>query len=420
MKIIVSHPTGNANVRAAVKGLQRAGILYRFYTTVACFQHSWYYKLLKGPLSPFRKRTFDEELAAYIKTHPLNELGRMLSDKLNIKKWLTHDTGRFSVHKIYQNLDRFIAKELEEAQKKGVDFVYAYEDGALLSFRGAKKIGITCVYDLPIGYWRSMHSYLNDEREFRPDWASTLNGFRDTESKLLCKDEELSLADHIFVASSFTKETLLSYPGTLAKISVIPYAFPNPFLERQYDSMQGRKMKLLFVGGLSQRKGIANILEAVKDLSARVELTIIGKKITDDCVPLNNGLKVHRYIPSLPHNEILMEMRNHDVFLFPSLFEGFGLVVTEAMSQGTPVITTNRTCGPDLIVHGSNGWIVEAASSKALRIQIERLLEFPEEIERNGRNALDTARKRPWSVYEMELANAMQNLENDTLNNDKF
>ena len=57
-------------------------------------------------------------------------------------------------------------------------------------------------------------------------------------------------------------------------------------------------------------------------------------------------------------------MREHDVFVFPSLFEGFGLVITESMSQGTPVITTDRTAGPDLIKNDENGWLLKQVQHK--------------------------------------------------------
>ena len=100
-------------------------------------------------------------------------------------------------------------------------------------------------------------------------------------------------------------------------------------------------------------------------------------------------------------------MQEHDVLLFPSLFEGFGLVITEAMSQGTPVITTDRTAGPDLIDHGENGWIVEAGSTLALKTCIEQLIEKPETIVKVGKAAIETARKRPWEVYGKELAEAI-------------
>jgi len=96
------------------------------------------------------------------------------------------------------------------------------------------------------------------------------------------------------------------------------------------------------------------------------------------------------------------------VLLFPSLFEGFGLVITEAMSQGTPVITTDRTAGPDLIKHGQNGWLIKAASTEALTNAIENLLSQPEQIAEAGRAAQVTAAQRPWSVYGRELAAAVR------------
>ena len=77
-------------------------------------------------------------------------------------------------------------------------------------------------------------------------------------------------------------------------------------------------------------------------------------------------------------------MREHDVFVFPSLFEGFGLVITEAMSQGVPVITTDRTAGPDLIQDGVDGWIVPAGSSIAIKEVLYKILENPELIKQFG------------------------------------
>src|SRR5206468_9345000 len=98
------------------------------------------------------------------------------------------------------------------------------------------------------------------------------------------------------------------------------------------------------------------------------------------------------WIPSLPHQQILKLMHEHDVLVFPSLFEGFGLVITEAMSQGTPVITTERTVGPDIIDHGQNGWIVEAGSTEALQQAIEELIFKPELVAETGLKAIETAR----------------------------
>jgi glycosyltransferase involved in cell wall biosynthesis len=109
----------------------------------------------------------------------------------------------------------------------------------------------------------------------------------------------------------------------------------------------------------------------------------------------------------LPHEEVLALMRTQDVLVFPSLFEGFGLVITEAMSQGTPVITTDRTAGPDLIEHGKNGWLVEAGSTAALQEALKNLIENPQLLAAVGKAAMETARQRPWEVYGKELAEAV-------------
>jgi glycosyltransferase involved in cell wall biosynthesis len=134
---------------------------------------------------------------------------------------------------------------------------------------------------------------------------------------------------------------------------------------------------------------------------------VIGQKATSDCPALDRELTKHRWIPSLPHERILEEMRAHDVFVFPSLFEGFGLVITEAMSQGTPVVTTERTAGPDLITHGKNGWLIQAGSTELLVRQLEEIVRNPEIAQEAGVHARRTAAARPWPLYGRELQAAI-------------
>ncbi len=407
-KILVSHPTGNANVRAVVEGLNNQQLLSRFQTTIALFPHTFLDFCARGPFKEFRRRSYPEKLSNFTHTWPWYEIGRLLSSKMKWQKLTTHESGVFCVDNVYQTLDKHLAKKIKKQNNECG--VYAYEDGAMNSFRAAKAKKMICLYDLPIGYWKTMRGLLLGERERRPEWASTLTGFKDSGKKLARKDEELRLADHIFVASSFTRKTLEDFSDILAPVSVIPYGFPPVFEDRLYLPLENRKLKLLFVGGLSQRKGIANLFEAIENLSHNVELTIVGHKSVDDCQALNEALQKYHWIPSLPHKEVLEVMREHDVLVFPSLFEGFGLVITEAMSQGTPVITTERTAGPDLIEHGENGWLVKAGDTEALRSMIESLIANPEQIGKVGKAAMQTARQRPWQVYGEELATKIQHL----------
>ena len=410
MAIILSHPTGNANVRAAARGLAQAGLLTEFHTSIASFPGNILDKLAHfGPLSELRRRQFDPMLERNTRMWPWKEVIRLTSTRLGFSSLITHETGRFSVDAVYHSLDKRVARRLPHLLKENLAATYAYEDGALNTFKQAKKLRLKCNYDMPIGYWRTALRLLEIEIDSKPEWAATLVSFQDSERKHALKDEELRLADRIFVASKFTADTLKDFPGKLAPIEVIPYGFPPATGKRIYELMPvNSPLKLLFVGGLSQRKGIAELFAAVETLKEYVELTVVGQKVTDNCPILNKALAKHRWIPSLPHTEILKLMQQHDVLVFPSLFEGFGLVITEAMSQGTPVITTHRTAGPDLIEHGNNGWLVEPGSSIALQESIANLIGQRKLIAETGKAAMQTAICRPWDVYGKELAHAIR------------
>jgi glycosyltransferase involved in cell wall biosynthesis len=410
MKIVFGHPTGNANVKAAASSLMRAGLLSQFQTSIACFSGDFLDKV--GAFSPFseiRRRRFDILLKPVTHTSPFLEAARLLASKAGFTKLVKHEKGLLSVDAIYQHFDRIVASKLIKNAKLGAQGVYAYEDAAAFSFRQAKVLGVKCYYDLPIGYWRAAKELLESEQERWPQWNNTLIGLSDSQLKLDRKDEELRLADQIFVASQFTAKTLQSFPGKLAPIKIIPYGFPSITENRNYRNLESQKrLKLIFVGGLSQRKGIADLFAAVEGLQSYVELTVVGQKVTNNCPALDLALNKHKWIPSLPHEQVLQLMKEHDVLIFPSLFEGFGLVITEAMSQGTPVLTTDRTAGPDFIENNENGWLIEAGKGDELQLVLEKLLSNPQAISKAGKAARETARQRPWSVYGLELAEAIK------------
>ena len=407
MPVLISHPTGNEFFRAAAKGFYDAGILQAIYTSIASFKGTALYNLSRVKMfSDIRRRALDSSFKRITHMQPWKEAGRLLAIKAGQKKWLAHETGIFSVDAVYKSLDKYLAKNLNKEKQSGATGIYAYEDGALCSFRKAKGLNIKCFYDLPIGYWRAMHTILSAEKELNPGWAETLGGLQDSAEKLNRKDEEIGLSDKIFVASSFTAETLKKYPGKLPPVSVIPYGFPAAKGKRYGIFSAHQKLKILFVGGLSQRKGLSYLFKAVEGLNEHITLTIIGRA-SHNCGPLTDNLSRHTWIESLPHDKVLACMREHDVLIFPSLFEGFGQVITEAMAQGTPVITTERTAGPDIIEHGRNGWLVQAGSAEEIRNVLEEILLRPQLIEEVGIQALETASQRPWEIYGKELAAAV-------------
>ena len=207
--ILFSHPTLNENAKALIDGLLRNKILYKIYTCVAIFEGQLLDKLSKhSKLNDLKRRRLDSTWQLLTKSKSFFEFGRLLASKFHVQFLVKHEKGFFCIDKVYQKHDKWIANNLIGEQKKGATAVYAYEDGALATFIKAKKIGMNCIYDLPIGYWRSARLLMQKEFDLNPEWAETLTGFNDSYKKLSNKDHELALADIIFVASTFTKKTL--------------------------------------------------------------------------------------------------------------------------------------------------------------------------------------------------------------------
>lgn len=406
--ILFSHPTGNANVRHAALGLRTAGLLGEFWT---CLDYHgagglgrWLPRTVESQL---RRRANPAELTPFIRTRPAREMGRLLASRLGLTPLVRHETGLLSVDAVYRDLDRAAARRVATG---GFSGVYAYEDGAEEIFRAAERAGLRRFYDQPIGHWRAARTLLTEEAGLQPAWSSTLIGNRDSAAKTARKDEELRLASVVLVASSFTQRTLREAGELRAPVVVIPYGAP-PVVSAAQPTVPDRKagrLRALFVGGLSQRKGLSYLFEAADALRGAVELTVIGAKPPVECPALDRALAAVRWIPSCPHAAILEEMRRHDVLVFPSLFEGFGLVLLEAMAMGLPIITTPHTAGPDLITEGVEGHLVPIRSAAAIAERLEGLRRDPERRAEMGRRARDRAAAFTWEGYGQRLAGVIR------------
>ncbi len=380
-------------------------MLAEFWTCVSWDPRSRWNRILPAGLrAQLARRALPDELRALAHYHPWREVGRMLFSRLGWNFPCRHERGPCSIDAVFQSLDRRVARRLPKV--RGASAVYAYEDGAMRTFEAARDRGLACIYDLPIGYWRVAHELLREEAEREPEWACTLTAMRDSADKLARKDRELALADTVVVASSFTKRTIEAAPAAPKMVHVIPYGAPASELQSG-ERPAGGPLRVFFAGSLGQRKGLSYLLKAAEMLGNRIELTLLGTKISDECRPLNEALGRHRWIRTLPNIEVLREMGRNDVFVFPSLFEGFGLVILEAMAQGLPVIATPNTAGPDLITEGLDGFVVPIRSAEAIAEKLELLASDRLRLAAMREAAIQTARRCTWESYRQRLADAV-------------
>jgi alpha-maltose-1-phosphate synthase len=412
--IVFSHPTGNANVREAVRALNEAGLLFEFWTSVCWNQGHLLNRVLPRSVSrELGRRAFFHIGRDQLRCHPWVELGRLAARQLNLSSLARHEVGRFSVDAVYRSLDSRVAARVHDVPN--ISGLYAYEDGALASFRAARQLGIKTIYELPIGYWRCYRELMRQEASLQPDWASTLQGSGDSDEKLQRKDEELALATDIIVPSEFVRGSLQKAGRLEARVSVVPYGAPPA--ERTTRDKRGARdgiLKVLFVGGLSQRKGLSYLLRAAKRLGSKIELTLIGRKVAE-CRALDAALRAHRWIPSLSHSALLEEMSRHDVMVLPSLFEGCALVVLEAMSQGVPVVTTPNTGVSHFVSDGDDGFIIPIRDVEAIVEKLEMLILNRDLLAAMSQAAIHKAAQHSWEQYRHRLASTVRlALMNDT------
>lgn len=412
--ILLSHPLGNANARQAALALSEGELLAELWTCLNWTPGSLPDRLLPRRLAvELGRRTFPATLRDRLHTSPVREAGRLLAGRLPGGRWLTrHEAGWCSVDAVFQALDARVARRVAGWGKRQPPLtgVYAYEDAAASTFRAAASRGLKCFYDLPIGYWRFGQAIFEEEAQLVPAWAATLTGRSDSPAKLARKDEELLSASTVIVASSFTRRTLEQAPGFSAEVTVIPYGAPAPGNPPAASARTGQPLRVLFAGSLGQRKGLSYLLDAIAPMGRHVELTLLGSRPVEGCQALDAAVRQHRWIPSLPHAEVLAEMGRQDVLVFPSLFEGFGLVIPEALSQGLPVIATAHTAGPDLLSPGADGFIVPIRSAEAITEKLELLVREPERLAAMKEAAFLRAKGQDWAVYRERLRGVVRAL----------
>lgn len=395
--ILLAHPVGNQFVREALVAFDHAGMLSEFWTAISWNPKSAVNRALPQSLRDLLgRRSFPDSVRSRTHTLPVREVVRLLAGAAGVPS--RHETGLFSIDAVFRELDRKVAQRLRNLDD--VRAIYAYEDGALESFRAARDLNRQRIYDLPIGYWQVGQRIFAEESEREPEWATTLTGTHDSADKLARKDDELRLATRVIVASTYTKQTLVD-SSCSARIEIVPYGAP-PAIADEIMKSSG-PLKVLFAGSLGQRKGLSYLLAAVEKLKGKVELTLLGRKAASGCQPLDSAVRKYRWLPTLTHAAVLREMQSHDVLVLPSLFEGFGLVILEAMAQGTPVITTDHTAGPDIIEDGTDGFVIPIRSADAIAEKLETLASDRGQLMAMKAAAKDKAQALGWENYRRRL-----------------
>lgn len=241
-------------------------------------------------------------------------------------------------------------------------------------------------------------SHMLPEPELLYDW-----------SEKQAADGQIQMADLIVCASTFTKRSLC-YAGVRAdRIHVIPYGV-RPVAEIVVTERRSAGVRFLFVGQGRQRKGLHILFEAWRALGlSNATLTCVCYSMDPAIVGLTPpGVEI---LPKLSASDLAAEYQRADVFVMPSLIEGFGLVYLEALSMGCYVIGTENTGLPDLNAPEWAARTVPAGEVDALVSAIMSTYEMVANKQLNRSAIRDFCAAFTWELFRSRLNRTIESFE---------
>lgn len=404
-RVVLSHPGTGPFIQQTAQALHEAGLLAAYVTTFAYRPSSLSGRLLRAGLrtisaNPHRLLVRRRVLGVpdtLVVSYPLPEYLRVLARKARL--------GDIAVDLVWEQSELWFDRTVARRHVPGSAAVYGYEHACLRSFQAQRERGGLCIYEMPGTHYRAVERIMNAEFERFPELqtAYRTHTARQDPRRNARREAELQLAHRIVVNSSFARDCLLQAGVGEDRITVVPLGAP-PIVEGERDERNG-PFVFLSAGSQSARKGTHYLLQAWRTLAPRAgaELWLTGSmKLPPSLLAGLPGTVVARN--TVPQQELFEHFRRADVLVFPSLSEGFGMVITEAMAHGLPVITTPNTAGRDLINHGENGLLVPAGDADALAAAMEWCLDHPDAVREMGRRARTTAAGWQWPDYRAALA----------------
>jgi glycosyltransferase involved in cell wall biosynthesis len=295
----------------------------------------------------------------------------------------------------------------QKADKKAITHILYGEESSILRVLPLKKTVVTCLDIIPISFFTGLSP------QYRMFYKACLKG--------------LEKADKILTVSDHTKRDLIKYLHIdPAKIKTAYWGINHVFQKREVPEsfylkygFDPSKKHLLSVGALdAPRKNMAvlvKMLPAILKKEPDVRLVLAGYKndttknaVIDLIREKNLGEKVH-ILEKINDEDLCMLYNMADVFIFPTLYEGFGLPPVEAMSCGTPVIASNNSSLPEAV--GDAGILINPSNEEELISNTLKLLR-----DENLRNDLIEkgfrhAKKFNWKTYANDLYETYRELE---------
>lgn len=220
------------------------------------------------------------------------------------------------------------------------------------------------------------------------------------------EQREYALADAIHVLSTFAERTFLEASVPADKIYQLQLgvqvdhfrAAPEALDARCRRLLEGAPISVLNVGTFCLRKGALDFLPIIEALANDGFTFRFVGPVAADAVPLRRRLAGRaEFVGKRPQDELPAHYARGDLFLLPTIEDGFAAVLTQALAAGLPLIATPNCGGPELVHDGEQGWIVPIRCPEAIIHRLRWCAAHRAELARMARTCRDSALAHDWT-----------------------
>jgi glycosyltransferase involved in cell wall biosynthesis len=349
------------------------------------------------------RRTIEQVPAHLVHSYPMWELLRSGATKAGAGPIITDLAWDQMSHSFDALVSRRYVPSLQA--------IHGFEYTTLYSFDRAKKEGVARILHLPSLDSRQFEDVQQREKHLWKDLVDRYDGYFDGKfaRRYERRRNEIALADVIIANSPLTAKSHIAAGADARKVFVVPLAAPATIAEvRTIADHRRRPLNVIYAGPFSLRKGAHYLLEAWRlfDPGSAAILNVYGQVVLPDRF-LNMRKEGIVFHGSVAEGQLFSAYEDGDILVFPTLSDGFGMVVAEAMAHGLPVITTDQA-GAAVLVTTENGLIVPAADPKSLAEALQWCLDNRDQLHAMRFHALETARRRQWSDFRRDLIVALE------------
>lgn len=306
-----------------------------------------------------------------------------------LPRWLVADWEIL----IAETFDAWMTRALPEC-----DVFVGLSGTALNTGRRVQQRGGRYVCDRGSSHIRFQDQILREEHD---RWATPFSG---VDPRVIAREEaEYAAADCITVPSGFVRDSFIRQGVAPDRLRQLPYGV-NLSRFQPTGAPEADRFDVLFVGGMSLRKGVQYLVQAYTRLNHPAKsLTFVGSPSPVLIENLSRrGLwpADARVVGHVPQPELKHLMSKSHVMVLPSLEEGLAMVMAQAMACGCPVLASEHTGARDLFTDGEEGFIVPVRDVDALAQRLQQLADDAPLRERFSKHALARVKSLGgWSDY---------------------